>query len=81
MKVLRIYLEELLFDNGYERVIASMVINFLMKTHQVVLIKVKICENHQLAEELHNPIIRKFEKRKVNPSFKDHIWVADLACM
>ena len=31
-----------------------------------------------LVEELHKPIIRKFEKRKVNSSFKDNIWGADL---
>ena len=30
-------------------------------------------------QELHTPIIRKFEKRKVHFSFIDHIWGADLA--
>ena len=34
-----------------------------------------------LAEELHKPIVRKFEKRKVNSSFIDNIWGADLADM
>ena len=34
--------------------------------------------NHQLAEELHKPHIRKFEKRKVYLSFKDNIWGANL---
>ena len=38
-------------------------------------------ENIQLAEELHKPIIRKFEKRKVYSSFRDNIWGADLADM
>ena len=38
-------------------------------------------ENIQLADELHKPIIRKFEKRKVYFSFRDNIWVADLADM
>ena len=28
---------------------------------------------HQLAEELHKPIIRKFEKRTVYSGFKDNI--------
>ena len=37
--------------------------------------------NQQLAEELHKPIIRKFEKRKVHAAFKDNIWGADLADM
>ena len=30
-------------------------------------------ENIQLAEELHKPIIRNFEKRKVHSSFRDNI--------
>ena len=38
-------------------------------------------QNQQLAEELHKPIIRKFEKRKVYAAFKDNIWGADLAYM
>ena len=38
-------------------------------------------QNQQLAEELHKPIIRKFEKRKVHAAFKDNIWDADLADM
>ena len=38
-------------------------------------------QNQQLAEELHKPIIRKFEKRKVHAAFKDNIWVANLADM
>ena len=37
--------------------------------------------NYQLAEELHNPIIRKFKKRKVYSSFRDNIWGVDLADM
>ena len=38
-------------------------------------------QNQQLAEELHKPIIRKLEKRKVHAAFKDNIWGADLADM
>ena len=38
-------------------------------------------QNQQLAEELHKPIIRKLEKRKVHAEFKDNIWGADLADM
>ena len=40
-----------------------------------------IPENNQLANELHQPIIRKFEKRKVYSTFKDNIWGVDLADM
>ena len=30
--------------------------------------------NQQLAEELHKPVIRKLEKRKVHSSFVGNIW-------
>ena len=36
-------------------------------------------KNIQLANELHKPIIKKFNKRKVYSSFKDNIWGVDLA--
>ena len=35
----------------------------------------------ELTEELHKPIIRNFNKRKVQPTFLDNIWGADLADM
>ena len=38
-------------------------------------------QNQQLAEELHKPVIKKFQKRKVHATFKDNIWSADLAEM
>ena len=34
-----------------------------------------------LADELHKPVNKKFEKRKVYSQFKDNIWGADLADM
>ena len=34
-----------------------------------------------LADELHQPVIRKFKKRKVYSQFKDNIWGVDLADM
>ena len=40
-----------------------------------------IPQNRQLSKELHKPIIKKFEKRKVHASFKDNVWGADLADM
>ena len=39
----------------------------------------KSTPNQQLAGELYKPIIRKFKKRKVYPSFTDNIWGTDLA--
>ena len=40
-----------------------------------------IPQNEQLANELHKPIIRRFEKRRVYSTFKDNIWGIDLAHM
>ena len=37
--------------------------------------------DQQLAEELHKPIIRKFDKRKVHSTFIDNTWGAFLADM
>ena len=37
--------------------------------------------NKILAEELHKPVIKNFNKRKVCSQFKDNIWVVDLADM
>ena len=37
--------------------------------------------NHQLADDLHKPIIRKFKKGKVYSPFRDNIWGVDLADM
>ena len=33
----------------------------------------------KLADELHKPVIRKFNKRKVYSEFKENIWGVDLA--
>ena len=44
-------------------------------------IKNEIISNKELAEELHKPIIRKFNKRKVHSPFIDNIWGTDLADM
>ena len=43
--------------------------------------KNKNISNKKLAEELHKPIIRTFNKRKVQSPFIDNIWLADLADM
>ena len=44
-------------------------------------VKSEIMSKQELAEELHKPIITKFEKRKVHLSFVDNFWVADFANM
>ena len=65
--------------DGYQRGLASMVYKFLDKKSSESGIVNK--ENIQLADELHKPIIRKFNKRKVHSSFRDNIWGVDLADM
>ena len=64
--------------DGYQRGLASMVYKFF--DSKVSGSGAKL-ENKQLANELHKPMIRKFEKRKVYSTFKDNIWGADLADM
>ena len=50
--------------DGYQRGLASTVYKFFDKTSSGSGVKL-IPQNEQLANELHKPIIRKFEKRKV----------------
>ena len=65
--------------NGYQRRLASMVYKCFDKKSSGNCIVNE--PNYQLANELHKPIIRKFKKRKVYSSFRDNIWVTDLADM
>ena len=66
--------------DGHQRGLASMVYKcFDKKSQGKGLANNK--ENVQLANELHKPIIKKFNKRKVYSSFKDNIWGVDLADM
>ena len=60
---------------GYQRGLASMVYKFFDKKS----IGSGIASSSILADELHKPIIRKFNKRKVYSQFKDNIWGVDLA--
>ena len=56
-------------------------INFLIKKTSSSCIKNYNISNKELAEELNKPIIRKFNKGKVQSPFIDNIWCADLADM
>ena len=68
--------------DGYQRGLASMVYKFLDKKSKGSGVNTKLApQSQQLAEELHKPIIKKFEKRKVHAAFKDNIWDADSADM
>ena len=61
--------------------LASMVYNFFDKTTLRRAFKSEVMPNQQLAEELHEPIITKCEKRKVYSSFINNILRVDLADM
>ena len=72
--------------DGYQRGLASMVYKFFDKkstgsgTAKPSSLG-RISSYSILADELHKPIIKKFEKRKVYSQFKDNIWGVDLADM
>ena len=68
----------------YQRGLASMVYTFFdtkASSPDRKTVGSSVNENIKLANELHKPIIRKFNKRKVYSSLKDNIWGADLADM
>ena len=80
--------------DGYERGLASMVYKFFDKKSTAgpsslerMGSGVKKLEDMTkpsssiLADELHKPVIKKFEKRNVYSQFKDNIWGVDLADM
>ena len=54
-------------------------INFWVR--KLLVEQLRVISNKELANELHKPIVRKFEKRKVRSPFIDNIWGADLAVM
>ena len=65
-----------------KEVLLQWFINFFdKKTAGNGAIKSEIMSNQELAEEIHKPITRKFEKRKVHSSFIDNIWGTGLADM
>ena len=65
--------------DGYQRVLASMVFKFFDKKSKGSGVNIPLEFNEQLAKELHKPIIRSFNKRKVYSAFRENIWGADLA--
>ena len=58
-----------------------MVYNFFYKKTSGSSIKNENISNKELAKELHKPVIRKFNKRKVHSPFIDNICGADVADM
>ena len=65
--------------DGYQRGLASMVYTFFDR--KSVGSGFKKSSSSILADELHKPVIKKFNKRKVYLQFKDNIWGVDLADM
>ena len=70
---------------GYQRALASIVYKFFDKKSMgsgFKNLKNTIKSSSSiLVDELHKPVIKKFEKRKVYSQFKDNIWGVDLANM
>ena len=77
--------------DGYQRGLASMVYKFFDKksTAEPSSLERSSLErtgsgfksSSILVDELHKPMIKKFDKRKVYSQFKDNIWRVDLADM
>ena len=67
--------------DGYQRGLASRVYKFFDKKSVGSGINTIKSSSSILADELHKPIIKKFEKRKVYSQFKDNIWGVDLTDM
>ena len=66
---------------GYQRGLASMVYKFFDNKSIGNGIATTKPSSSILPDEIHKPIIRKFNKRKVYSQFKDNIWGVDLADM
>ena len=72
--------------DGYQRGLASMVYKFFDKKSTAEPSSLErmgsgIASSSILADELHKPVIKNFDKRKVYSQFKDNIWGVDLADM
>ena len=66
----------------YQRSLACMVWKICDKktgSGAIATNKAGVNVNEKLAEELHNPVIKKFERSRVYGRFKGNIWAADLA--
>ena len=67
--------------DGYQRDLASMMYKFFDKKSMGSGVKKLKNSFLILADELHKPVIKEFNKRKVYSQFKDNIWGVDLADM
>ena len=69
------------FDKNISGGAATLTRSGTLATRNKSAIKNETLHNKELAEQVHNQIIRKFEKRKVHSPFIDNICGADLADM
>ena len=67
--------------DGYRKGLALMVYKCFYEKTPGVAVKSETVQNKELAEELHKPLVRNFENRKIYSSFKDNICFDDLAHM
>ena len=67
--------------DGYQRGLGSMVYKFFDKKSMGSSVKKLKDSSSILADELHKPVIKKINNRKVYSQFKDNIWGIDLADM
>ena len=67
--------------DGYRKGLALMVYKCFHEKTPGVAVKSETVQNKELAEELHKPLVRNFENRKIYSSFKDNICFDDLAHM
>ena len=67
--------------DSYQRGLASMVYNFFDKMSMGSGVKKLKDSSSILDDELHKPVMKKFNKRKVYSRFKDNIWGIDLGDM
>ena len=71
--------------DGYQRGLASMVHKFFDKKTRSEMKRAERTQrvsginNVKLADELHKPVIEKFDRRKVYSLYQDNIWGIDLA--
>ena len=65
--------------DGYQRRLASKFSSKVAPRNKTISGKGMKEVNKILAEELHKPVIGKFNKRKVYSQFKDNIWGVDIA--
>ena len=65
----------------YQQGLASITYKSFEKKSSSSGVKSEFISNQELAEEFHQTVVEKIEKRKVHLSFKDNIWGSDLTDM